>query len=42
MTPKNHLAELEISSGALRGSRLTLFANRLVHVPVFEDLTRPR
>jgi hypothetical protein len=32
MTPENPLAEFEISSGALRGSRLTLYANRLVHV----------
>lgn len=31
MTPENPLAEFEISSGALRGSRLTLYANRLVH-----------
>ena len=32
MTPENPIAEFEISSGALRGSRLTLYTNRLVHV----------
>lgn len=32
MTPENPLAEFEFGSGALRGSRLTLYANRLVHV----------
>jgi len=31
VTPENPLAEFEISSGAQRGSRLTLYANRLVH-----------
>lgn len=31
MTPDHPLAEFEINSGALRGSRLTLYANRLVH-----------
>ena len=31
MTPDNPLAEFEISSGAQRGSRLGLYANRLVH-----------
>ena len=31
MTPENPLAEFEIGSGALRGTRLALFANRLVH-----------
>jgi hypothetical protein len=31
VTPDDPLAEFEISSGALRGSRLTLYANRLVH-----------
>jgi hypothetical protein len=30
--PENPLAEFEVASGALRGSRLTLFSNRLVHV----------
>jgi hypothetical protein len=32
MIPENPLAEFELGSGALRGSRLTLYANRLVHV----------
>lgn len=31
MTPENPLAEFDISSGAQRGSRLTLHANRLSH-----------
>lgn len=31
MTPENPLAEFQIGSGAQRGSRLTLYANRLVH-----------
>ena len=31
MTPQNPLAEFEISSGAQRGSRLSLYANRLAH-----------
>jgi len=31
VTPDNPLAEFEIRSGALRGSRLSLFSNRLVH-----------
>jgi hypothetical protein len=31
VTPDNPLAEFEISSGAQRGSRLTLYANRLSH-----------
>lgn len=32
MTPQNPLAEFEISSGAQRGSRLSLYANRLAHL----------
>jgi len=32
LTPENPLAEYEFGSGALRGSRLTLYASRLVHV----------
>ena len=31
MTPDSPLAEFEFSSGAQRGSRLTLYANRLLH-----------
>jgi hypothetical protein len=31
LSPDNPLAEFEIGSGARRGSRLTLYANRLVH-----------
>ncbi len=31
MTPETPIAEFEISSGAQRGSRLTLYANRLAH-----------
>lgn len=32
MTPDHSLAEFEIRSGAQRGSHLTLYANRLVHL----------
>jgi hypothetical protein len=31
LTPESPLAEFQIDSGAQRGSRLTLYANRLVH-----------
>jgi len=31
LTPENPLAEFQIGSGAQRGSRLSLYANRLVH-----------
>ena len=31
MTPENPIAEFEIGSGAQRGSRLALYADRLVH-----------
>ena len=41
MTPENPLAEFEINSGPLRGSRLTLFANRLVQVGVESMETVP-